>query len=115
MQMSLSTQYDNLTCCNEGPQRLRVAQQIAEGMMYLHSFDYMHRDLKSLNILVFNRLRLFFFWLLRNITLSSLVSFRGESSVDIKISDFGSARIVDFTMSVDGNEQIIHIEVQTSR
>eukprot|EP01102_Stenamoeba_stenopodia_P013052 TRINITY_DN4173_c0_g1_i2.p1 TRINITY_DN4173_c0_g1~~TRINITY_DN4173_c0_g1_i2.p1 ORF type:complete len:941 (-),score=236.98 TRINITY_DN4173_c0_g1_i2:113-2863(-) len=61
-------------------QRLRIAQQIAEGMMYMHSFDYMHRDLKSLNILVFNR---------------------GESSVDIKISDFGSARIVDFTMSVD--------------
>ena len=34
------------------PQKLKILQEVAKGMHFLHSKEYLHRDLKSLNILL---------------------------------------------------------------
>jgi serine/threonine protein kinase len=55
-------------------QKLKILQEIAKGMIFLHSNSYIHRDLKSLNIL-----------------LSSEIN-KSNDFVQLKISDFGLSR-----------------------
>jgi serine/threonine protein kinase len=55
--------------------KLSIAKQIARGMLFLHTNDppIIHRDLKSLNILLVNK-------------------YNGEDNPQIKIADFGLSR-----------------------
>merc|ERR1740139_906774 len=67
-------------------QNLAMAKQVAAGMDYLHQFSppIIHRDLKSLNLLLLNEVR-------------------GPSDpVTIKVSDFGLSRIKDAASGDDG-------------
>ena len=57
-------------------QKLKILQEIAKGMIFLHSNNYIHRDLKSLNIL-----------------LSSEVNLPNDN-IQLKISDFGLSRML---------------------
>ena len=45
---------------------LKIAINIAEGMKFLHDLDILHRDLKSLNILVSFILNFKFYWRFSN-------------------------------------------------
>ena len=56
-------------------QKLKILQEIAKGMIFLHSNSYIHRDLKSLNILM-----------------SSEVN-QSNDAIQLKISDFGLSRM----------------------
>lgn len=58
--------------------RLVMARQIAAAMRYLHAHNVIHRDLKSLNLLVNTRL-------------------------EIKISDFGLSRVIDKNQPMTSN------------
>jgi serine/threonine protein kinase len=57
-------------------QRTKFASDIAKGMQYLHSYNLLHRDLKSLNILLSDALN-------------------GNNEPVAKISDFGVSRVVN--------------------
>lgn len=75
------TLFDLLHNCWDIPltwkQRLRILVDISSGMAYLHGFrkQIIHRDLKSLNIFLMNAVE------------------DGETMPDIRIADFGFARI----------------------
>jgi serine/threonine protein kinase len=61
-----------------------IVHQVADGMAYLESQNYVHRDLRSANILV------------------------GENNV-IKIADFGLVRLIVPTKSqINGGEEMIY-------
>ena len=57
-------------------QKLTILKEIAKGMIFLHSNSYVHRDLKSLNVL-----------------LCSEVS-KASDAIQLKISDFGLSRAI---------------------
>jgi len=72
--------------------RVQMALDIAQGMLFLHSRGYIHRDLKSHNLLVDDNFR-------------------------IKVCDFGFARCVDKTemMTVCGTDEWMAPEVALGR
>ena len=55
-------------------QKLKILQEIAKGMIFLHNNSYIHRDLKSLNILLCSELK------------------KSNDLIELKISDFGLSR-----------------------
>ena len=63
-----------------------IFKQILSGLSYLHSNNIVHRDLKLENILISDK---------------EYVEMTGEDYFDIKIIDFGNARIFDKTLSTD--------------
>mmetsp|Transcript_11979 Transcript_11979/g.18229 ORF Transcript_11979/g.18229 Transcript_11979/m.18229 type:complete len:336 (-) Transcript_11979:59-1066(-) len=74
------------------PLRVQIALDIAQGMMFLHSRGYIHRDLKSHNLLV-------------------------DENWRIKVCDFGFARCVDKSevMTVCGTDEWMAPEVALGR
>ena len=56
--------------------RVRIARQIAEGMRHLHSLSFVHRDLKSDNVLL-------------------------DSQLNAKVADFGTSRVLGFITVLD--------------
>ena len=63
------------------PQLIDVAAQIAAGMAYLESQNYIHRDLAARNVLV------------------------GDNNI-VKIADFGLARLIKVGMDIFLIEQV---------
>ncbi len=61
-----------------------IFKQILSGLSYLHSKNIVHRDLKLENILISDK---------------EYIELTGEEYFDIKIIDFGNARIFDKTIS----------------
>ena len=64
--------------------RHRMATQLAEGLAYLHDHHVVHRDIKSLNVLVDNRM-------------------------NVKWADFGLSRIKDHTQTILGQTDLSKI------
>ena len=76
-----------------------IFKQILSGLSYLHSKNIVHRDLKLENILISDK---------------EYVKITGEEYFDIKIIDFGNARIFDQTLttnSIVGSSYYIAPEV----
>ena len=76
-----------------------IFKQILSGLSYLHSKNIVHRDLKLENILISDK---------------EYVEITGEEYFDIKIIDFGNARIFDQTLttnSIVGSSYYIAPEV----
>ena len=76
-----------------------IFKQILSGLSYLHSKNIVHRDLKLENILISDK---------------EYVEVTGEEYYDIKIIDFGNARIFDSTIttnSIVGSSYYIAPEV----
>lgn len=71
-------------------QKLKMCQDIAVGMNYLHSNNYIHRDLKSLNLLLTSPL------------------LRPSDNVSIKISDFGLSKEFKFNAFMTGQLGTCH-------
>ena len=65
-------------------QKLTILKEISKGMLFLHSRNFIHRDLKSLNVL-----------------LNSEVS-KPNDAIQIKISDFGLTREIDLDELMTG-------------
>lgn len=65
-------------------QKLSVLKEISKGMLFLHSRNFIHRDLKSLNVLM-----------------NSEIS-KPKDPVQLKISDFGLTREVDIEEMMTG-------------
>ncbi|CAG9318645.1 unnamed protein product [Blepharisma stoltei] len=71
-------------------QKLKICHDVAVGMNYLHSNNYIHRDLKSLNLLLASPL------------------LRPTDSVTVKISDFGLSKEFKFNGFMTGQLGTCH-------
>ena len=69
---------------------IRWAIEISSGMKFLHSLNLIHRDLKSLNLLVSNLFLLFEF------------GQKMDENSKLKIIDFGTSRVVDMDKAMTG-------------
>ena len=65
-------------------QKLSILKEIAKGMLFLHSRNFIHRDLKSLNILMNSEIN------------------KPNDPIQLKISDFGLTREVDIEEMMTG-------------
>lgn len=65
-------------------QKLSILKEISKGMLFLHSRNFIHRDLKSLNVLMNSEIN------------------KPKDPVQVKISDFGLTREVDIEEMMTG-------------
>lgn len=65
-------------------QKIKICQDVAHGMHFLHSNNIIHRDLKSLNILLVTPIQ------------------RPTDPVYVKVSDFGLSRVFKSNLEMTG-------------